>query len=604
MVEAQKVEQRGQAVKRFRSLFDMHSIAFGSPENLGGVLLGLHEDRHFAMDFWSLVNALSSQESDAPSEAELLETVIESATGTSSVTLPKDEQPGVHELRQMLGGIDTARPAELPDAINRPNDALLQPLPPPAVAAPASTSDSGARAVHATRRSIGDALAKLEQTSRELREQLAELDEHAAQEELPFAAAPAVEARLAETKVDELKPVVTKPVEPVAEREASSARRAFEAPPVQTPVPVAAVPEVVERIEAPRATPVEQVSAPAAPVPLQESVPVTPPVVPPSPPVETEVFAPRPVRELSHRGLAQPGPGDDPDDDPSIVAPLSGYAAQQGGGSGARVAVAAIVIAAVAAGGFYGSRTEAGHGLLTSAGAKLRATYLKAKDALGKATSSSAPEATPSPQQSAADTAPATPPPAAPAPATTPEADTSAEASDKSAQTPPPAQEDAAAAEPPATAAAKPAIKTPKPVIVPAPVHKAKVEPVVKKHPDEAAAAAATAARALERQHAEEAASASLERVPGAIMARNLLASRVPAYPEAARSQQIEGPVELQVVVTPSGAVKSAHAVSGDRHLRAAAEEAVSKWRYRPYIENGSAVEIVTTVRVDFRLPQ
>ena len=595
MVEAQKVEQRGQAVKRFRSLFDMHNIAFGSPENLGGVLLSLHEDRHFAMDFWSVVNALSSQETNAPSEAEMLETVIESATGGASAALPTYEQPGVHELRQMLGGVDTARPAELPDAISRPNDALLQPLPPPASATNTSTSDSGARNVHTTRRSIGDALAKLEQTSRELREQLAGLESHGVQEDLPFAAATAAEARFAEALGD-----APQPVEPVREQEASSARRAFEAAPAApAPIPPVVAPE---RTETPRAIQAEPASPQPAVAPRPTPVPVAPRPVPPAAPVEAEVFARRPVRELSsHRGLSLP----DPDDDPSIVAPLSGYAAQQGGGSGARVAIAAIVIAAVAAGGFYGSRTVTGHAMLASAGASIRATYLKAKDALGQSKTPATEETLP--KQNAADAAPATPPPAAPipaqaTPASTPEADTSGAApSGKSAQTLPPAQEPATATEPPATVAVKPAVKTPKPLVVPPPTHKATVEPVVKKHPDEAAAAAA---KALERQRAEEAASASLERVPAAIMARNLLASRVPAYPEAARSQQIEGPVELQVVVTPSGAVKYAHAVSGDRHLRAAAEDAVSKWRYRPYIENGSAIEIVTTVRVDFRLPQ
>jgi TonB family protein len=138
-------------------------------------------------------------------------------------------------------------------------------------------------------------------------------------------------------------------------------------------------------------------------------------------------------------------------------------------------------------------------------------------------------------------------------------------------------------------------------------VQKAKIEPAAKnakKQPDEEAIAAAAAAKALARQRADEAASASLERVPASIMARNLVASRVPAYPEPARTQRIEGPVELEVVVTPDGLVKYAHAIDGDRHLRGAAEEAVSRWRYRPYIENGSAIEIVTTVRVDFRLPQ
>jgi TonB family protein len=87
-------------------------------------------------------------------------------------------------------------------------------------------------------------------------------------------------------------------------------------------------------------------------------------------------------------------------------------------------------------------------------------------------------------------------------------------------------------------------------------------------------------------------------------MAANLIASRVPAYPEAAKAQDIEGPVVMEVVVAASGAVKQVHVIDGDRHLRAAAEEAVLKRRYRPYLLNGSPVEVATIVRVDFRLPQ
>ena len=40
----------------------------------------------------------------------------------------------------------------------------------------------------------------------------------------------------------------------------------------------------------------------------------------------------------------------------------------------------------------------------------------------------------------------------------------------------------------------------------------------------------------------------------------------------------------------------------GDSRLRSAAEEAVYKWRYRPYVLNGQPVEVATTVTVNFNL--
>ncbi len=87
-------------------------------------------------------------------------------------------------------------------------------------------------------------------------------------------------------------------------------------------------------------------------------------------------------------------------------------------------------------------------------------------------------------------------------------------------------------------------------------------------------------------------------------MASDLIASRVPAYPEPARQQEIEGSVTMEVLISPTGAVSYVRAIDGDRRLRSAAEDAVARWRYKPYLVNGAPVPVATTVRVDFRLPQ
>jgi TonB family protein len=85
-------------------------------------------------------------------------------------------------------------------------------------------------------------------------------------------------------------------------------------------------------------------------------------------------------------------------------------------------------------------------------------------------------------------------------------------------------------------------------------------------------------------------------------MEANLISSRVPVYPEAAKAMEIEGPVLLDVVISRTGAVDYARVIEGDSHLRAAAEEAVRKWRYKPYLINGRPVAAVTQVRIVFRL--
>jgi TonB family protein len=91
-------------------------------------------------------------------------------------------------------------------------------------------------------------------------------------------------------------------------------------------------------------------------------------------------------------------------------------------------------------------------------------------------------------------------------------------------------------------------------------------------------------------------------RVSPAVMFENLIVSRVPAYPEAAKMSGIEGDVVMQALISKEGTVKRLHVLEGDSRLRNAAEEAVYKWRYRPYVLQGRPVEVATTVTVNFNL--
>jgi TonB family protein len=91
-------------------------------------------------------------------------------------------------------------------------------------------------------------------------------------------------------------------------------------------------------------------------------------------------------------------------------------------------------------------------------------------------------------------------------------------------------------------------------------------------------------------------------RVSPSAMEANLVASRVPAYPETAKIEGVEGPVVMQAIISKDGFVKRMHVIQGDTRLRSAATEAVSRWRYRPYMLSGQPVEVATTITVDFNL--
>jgi len=86
------------------------------------------------------------------------------------------------------------------------------------------------------------------------------------------------------------------------------------------------------------------------------------------------------------------------------------------------------------------------------------------------------------------------------------------------------------------------------------------------------------------------------------VMERNLLVRVEPEYPAPARAANIQGTVRLQVIVAPDGNVSMVRLISGPPELASAALQAVKKWKYRPTVSNGVAVEVVTNVDLRFSL--
>ena len=68
-----------------------------------------------------------------------------------------------------------------------------------------------------------------------------------------------------------------------------------------------------------------------------------------------------------------------------------------------------------------------------------------------------------------------------------------------------------------------------------------------------------------------------------------------PVYPEIAKRLRITGEVKLQATVDAQGKVKSVKAVTGNRVLGGAAEDAVKQWKFAP----GDGDSVVT-VAVNF----
>jgi TonB family protein len=88
--------------------------------------------------------------------------------------------------------------------------------------------------------------------------------------------------------------------------------------------------------------------------------------------------------------------------------------------------------------------------------------------------------------------------------------------------------------------------------------------------------------------------------VPGRAAEDRAVKSRVaPSYPEIAKRMRISGVVTVQATVDPDGKVTDAKAVSGNRALSPAAEDAVRKWRFAP-----ADAQSMVTVEVTFALSQ
>jgi protein TonB len=75
-----------------------------------------------------------------------------------------------------------------------------------------------------------------------------------------------------------------------------------------------------------------------------------------------------------------------------------------------------------------------------------------------------------------------------------------------------------------------------------------------------------------------------------------------PPYPPLARQARIQGSVVLEAEISKDGSIQNLRLLAGHPMLAPSAIEAVKQWKYKPYILNGEAVEVQTTITVNFTL--
>jgi TonB family protein len=91
--------------------------------------------------------------------------------------------------------------------------------------------------------------------------------------------------------------------------------------------------------------------------------------------------------------------------------------------------------------------------------------------------------------------------------------------------------------------------------------------------------------------------------IGGNVQESKLVNRTPPVYPELALQARLSGVVHLQAIIGKDGRIVDLKVIGGHPLLVPAALDAVRQWVYQPTLLNGTPVEVVTQVDVNFTLP-
>jgi TonB family protein len=90
-------------------------------------------------------------------------------------------------------------------------------------------------------------------------------------------------------------------------------------------------------------------------------------------------------------------------------------------------------------------------------------------------------------------------------------------------------------------------------------------------------------------------------RVSGGVMAGRILTKTTPVVPKEALCAHVRGPGVLHAVIGEDGRIEELHAISGPEMLRKSYIDAVRQWTYQPYLVDGVAVPVETTITLNIQ---
>lgn len=93
-----------------------------------------------------------------------------------------------------------------------------------------------------------------------------------------------------------------------------------------------------------------------------------------------------------------------------------------------------------------------------------------------------------------------------------------------------------------------------------------------------------------------------VEKVTAAEALRAVMSRVAPEYPAMARQLKVSGETQLTALIDETGSVEKVSVVSGNPILTKAAAEAVRKWKFAPFSNNGKAHKALAPITVTFRM--
>jgi TonB family protein len=537
----------------------MHGIQFGSQENLPEFVHRLADDRYFAMDFWAFTGKLSRREEGDLTDEQMLALIIEGIAGDEIPDAKGELKGTIAELAALLAGVDVQSPLQ-----NHVDPAAFQHTEPESSTGKETTGDGSEMPWRASSLSaaflpdamdrdartapplssalstqLEDTLRRLQASNFELKQQLSEIDRKM--------------SRL-ETHPDELAPKGI-PKEPTPE------------PEEHAPIPS------VEKFARDPGGKARLVLRPDL-SPHQEFVAGEPP--------RPELFA-------TMFGTKKEDKKKRDDNDEWDPIPLESYAEQRGGPNG--IALFVVLLLLVVAGTFFLQRYRAPLHMRYAPLIQRMQGAIGDRLGLSSTNESTPSESTPSNEGVASNASPVSGMVSAGKSAGA----TGSSASGQASHQVPVADSNDTSDKAPAGPLDKSRADDGKTV---SPINRR----ATMSHSQAQAEEAALADRKMAAGDASSGEDAAPVNVAPAVMEANLVLSRVPAYPDVARADRVQGPVVVRAIISRAGTVQDIQVIQGDPRLRSAAAEAIYKWRYRPYLLNGQPVEVATTITVDFKL--